>query len=95
MRVPRRMTTAATCTWAMVIQYEIDEADRKSEAAMKERLKTDGLYFVGIDVIAGKLIEVNVTSPTLVREIKRLGGPDIADEVMVTATIRSDCCFAL
>ena len=65
-----------------VVSCEIDESDRKIEAAMGERLRQDGLYFVGIDVIAGKLIEVNVTSPTLVREIVKLGGPDIADEVI-------------
>jgi len=65
-----------------VVTCEIDESDRAIEAAMGERLRADGLYFVGIDVIAGKLIEVNVTSPTLVREIARLGGPDIAAEVI-------------
>ena len=61
---------------------EITEADRRIEAAIGDRLREDGLYFVGIDVIGDKLIEVNVTSPTLVREIHRLGGPDIADEVI-------------
>ncbi len=42
--------------------------------ALKER----GLIFVGIDVIAGNLTEINVTSPTGIRAIKRAGGPDIA-----------------
>ena len=37
-----------------------------------------GLVLVGIDVIAGNLTEINVTSPTGVRAIKRLGGPDLA-----------------
>jgi glutathione synthase len=37
-----------------------------------------GLIFVGIDVIAGNLTEINVTSPTGIRAIKRLGGPDLA-----------------
>jgi glutathione synthase len=41
-------------------------------------LKARGLILVGIDVIAGNLTEINVTSPTGVRAIKRLGGPDIA-----------------
>jgi glutathione synthase len=35
-------------------------------------LRNDGLIFVGIDVIGGYLTEVNVTSPTGVREIDRL-----------------------
>jgi glutathione synthase len=42
--------------------------------ALRER----GLLFVGIDVIDGHLTEINVTSPTGVRAIKRLGGPDLA-----------------
>jgi glutathione synthase len=42
--------------------------------ALKER----GLLFTGIDVIAGNLTEINVTSPTGIRAIKRLGGPDLA-----------------
>ena len=41
-------------------------------------LKRLGLIFVGIDVIDGNLTEINVTSPTGLRAIKRLGGPDIA-----------------
>jgi len=41
-------------------------------------LKQLGLIFVGIDVIDGNLTEINVTSPTGLRAIKKLGGPDIA-----------------
>jgi glutathione synthase len=41
-------------------------------------LKAMGLIFVGIDVIDGNLTEINVTSPTGLRAIKRLGGPDLA-----------------
>jgi glutathione synthase len=41
-------------------------------------LKRQGLVFVGIDVIAGNLTEINVTSPTGLRAIKKLGGPDLA-----------------
>ena len=37
-----------------------------------------GLLFVGIDVIDGNLTEINVTSPTGLRAIKRVGGPDLA-----------------
>jgi glutathione synthase len=42
--------------------------------ALKER----GFLLVGIDVIAGNLTEINVTSPTGVRAVKKLGGPDAA-----------------
>jgi glutathione synthase len=41
-------------------------------------LKKQGLIFVGIDVIGDYLTEINVTSPTGIREVKRFGGVDIA-----------------
>ncbi len=41
-------------------------------------LRARGLLFVGIDVIDGFLTEINVTSPTGIRVVKTLGGPDIA-----------------
>lgn len=44
-------------------------------------LKKQGLIFVGIDVIDGNLTEINVTSPTGLRAIKRLGGPDLAASI--------------
>jgi glutathione synthase len=40
-------------------------------------LSERGLIFVGIDVIGDYLTEINVTSPTGVQEIRRLGGADI------------------
>jgi glutathione synthase len=52
------------------------------EQAICERLgpalKTRGILFAGIDVIGDYLTEINVTSPTGIRAIRRLGGPDIA-----------------
>ena len=41
-------------------------------------LKRRGLLLVGIDVIDGYLTEINVTSPTGIRAIRNLGGPDLA-----------------
>lgn len=43
--------------------------------------------FVGIDVIGGYLTEVNVTSPTGVREIDRLDGVSLGDRVMDWLTV--------
>jgi glutathione synthase len=42
--------------------------------ALKER----GFLLVGIDVIGDYMTEINVTSPTGIREVKRFGGADIA-----------------
>ena len=46
--------------------------------AIGPALKARDMIFVGIDVIGDYLTEINVTSPTGIREIKRFGGPDIA-----------------
>jgi glutathione synthase len=46
--------------------------------AMGPELKKRGFIFVGIDVIGDYLTEINVTSPTGIREVKRFGGADIA-----------------
>jgi len=47
-------------------------------ATIGPKLKERGLIFVGIDVIGDYLTEINVTSPTGIREVKRFGGADIA-----------------
>jgi glutathione synthase len=41
-------------------------------------LRKRGLLFVGIDVIGDFITEINVTSPTGIRAVKNVGGPDIA-----------------
>jgi len=60
-----------------------DLTDREKEicARIGPALRERGLLFVGIDVIDGNLTEINVTSPTGLRAIKRLGGPDIAAQI--------------
>jgi glutathione synthase len=55
----------------------VDDDDRRIAKAVAPLLKREGILFAGIDVIAGKLIEINVTSPTLVQELKRFSGLDL------------------
>ena len=59
---------------------ETDLTPREREIcyAIGPELQKRGLIFVGIDVIDGHLTEINVTSPTGLRVIQRLGGPDLA-----------------
>jgi len=57
---------------------EFTEREREICATIGPELKRRGLVIVGIDVIDGNLTEINVTSPTGIRAIKRLGGPDLA-----------------
>jgi len=49
--------------------------------AIGPTLRERGLLLVGIDVIHGKLTEINVTAPTGVRAIKKLGGPDLSAQL--------------
>jgi glutathione synthase len=56
------------------VKAELDAADRRIVQALAPRLRRDGLWFVGIDVIGGKLTEVNVTSPTGIQAMCRLDG---------------------
>ena len=57
---------------------ELTDREREICATLGPALRARGLLFVGIDVIDGNLTEINVTSPTGIRIIRRLGGPDIA-----------------
>ncbi len=57
---------------------EMSDRDREICATIGPRLRELGLTFVGIDVIGDYLTEINVTSPTGIREVKRFGGADIA-----------------
>ncbi len=51
---------------------------RDLRRASGRRCASAGCIFVGIDVIDGFLTEINVTSPTGIRAVKNLGGPDVA-----------------
>ena len=57
---------------------ELTAREREICERLGPALRERGLLFVGIDVIDGYLTEINVTSPTGIRAIKNLGGPDIA-----------------
>lgn len=57
---------------------ELDAADRAICARVAPYLKEKGVLFAGLDVIDGRLTEINVTSPTLIRQLVNFGGPDIA-----------------
>ncbi len=65
-----------------VAQVDITEREYEICRQLAPTLQRDGLYFVGIDVIGGYLTEVNVTSPTGVREIDRLNHVQLGHQVM-------------
>jgi len=61
---------------------DLNAAEREICAELAPVLRAEGLFFVGIDVIDGRLSEINVTSPTGVREVERLGGIPLADQTI-------------
>ncbi len=61
---------------------ELSDAERDICAELAPALRAEGLFFVGIDVIDGRLSEINVTSPTGIREVERLGDIPLADQLM-------------
>ena len=60
---------------------ELTPREREICEAIGPELRRRGLLFTGIDVIDGNLTEINVTSPTGLRAIRRLGGPDLAEAI--------------
>ncbi len=63
---------------------ELSAREREICDTLAPALRERGLLFVGIDVIDGNLTEINVTCPTGIRAIARLGGPDIAARIWDT-----------
>jgi glutathione synthase len=61
---------------------EVTAGERAIVSDMAPRLAQDGLVFVGLDFIGGKLTEVNVTSPTGIQELSRHVGRDVAEQVI-------------
>lgn len=61
---------------------ELNERDHEICARLGPELKRRGLIFTGIDVIGPYLTEINVTSPTGIRQVKAFGGNDIAAMIL-------------
>ena len=61
---------------------ELTDRDRWICQQVGPKLREKGLIFVGLDVIGDYLTEINVTSPTCIRELDRLYDLDIAGDLM-------------
>lgn len=61
---------------------ELDQRDLEICAAMKAGLIEQGVFFAGIDIIGGMLIEVNVTSPTGLQELSRFNQDDYHHQIV-------------
>jgi glutathione synthase len=70
------------------VAQELSKRDRWIVAQVAPSLIERGLYFVGLDVIGDYLTEINVTSPTCIREIDQAFDTDIGGQLM-------DCIMGL
>lgn len=67
---------------AKAYKHEISPQERKICETIKRRLVRDGLYFVGIDIIGDKLVEINCVSPGGIPRINQLDGVKLEKEVV-------------
>ncbi|MGE4652232.1 MAG: glutathione synthase [Myxococcota bacterium] len=83
LRVPPKGETRANFHAGGVAQpTKLDVADRRIVERLAPKLRAEGLFFVGIDVIGGFLTEINVTSPTGVLEIDALESRCLEAEIL-------------
>lgn len=71
---------------------EVTAQEREVVKDIAPKLLADGLFFVGLDFIGGKLTEVNVTSPTGIQELSQHLGRDVAVDVIAWVEERSKAC---
>lgn len=67
---------------ARAVPFELGECERRIAREVGPVAREKGLLFVGLDVIGDYLTEINVTSPTCIREIEAGCGIDVAGRLM-------------
>ncbi|PPC87141.1 MAG: glutathione synthase [Hyphomicrobium sp.] len=78
-RVPQKCETRSNLhVGGKAAPVKLTKRDKEICARLRPELKKRGLLFTGIDVIGPYLTEINVTSPTGIRQVKAFGGNDIA-----------------
>ncbi len=63
-------------------KYKLNKVDKLLCEKVGEKLVRDGIYFAGLDIINGKLIEVNVMSPGTITEINRLNRVRLQEKIV-------------
>jgi len=90
LRVPREDDVRANIhAGGNVVPAELTPRERELVAAVGPKLSAHGLYFVGLDLIGERLIEVNVTSPTGIQELSRFAGRPVEDDVLAWVEARA------
>ena len=65
-----------------VEQYKLTKKDRILCDIIGKKLVKDGIYFAGLDIISGKLIEINVLSPGTIADINKLNNVKLQVEII-------------
>lgn len=74
---------------AKIARAEITDKMLELASAVRPRLVEDGMFLVGLDIVGGKILEINVFCPGGLRNAQRLEGVDFASEI-VAALERKD-----
>jgi glutathione synthase len=64
------------------VPLEIGEVERDMVKALSQKLVADGMFFVGIDVIGGQVVEINAESPGGMQAVERLYEVDVCPSVI-------------
>jgi glutathione synthase len=90
LRVPRADDVRANIhAGGRVEATALTEKEQALAAAIGPRLSAEGLFFVGLDLIGEKLIEVNVTSPTGIQELGRHLARPVEEDVIAWVEARA------
>jgi glutathione synthase len=90
LRVPRHDDVRANIhAGGEVKPTDLTQRERELVTAVGPKLSAHGLWFVGLDLIGERLIEVNVTSPTGIQELSRFAGQPVEDDVLAWVEARA------
>ncbi len=65
-----------------VEKYKLTKKDKLLCTKIGEKLVRDGIYFAGLDIINGKLVEVNVISPGTITDINKLNKVKVQEKIL-------------
>lgn len=89
LRVPREDETRSNIhVGGTCVATTLTDRDLEITRTLAPRLRADGLFLVGLDIIGSYLTEVNVTSPTGIQEINALDGTHLEERVMDAISAR-------
>ncbi len=81
-RPPKNDVRSNISAGGTVEKYRLTKQDKLLCSKIGEKLVRDGIYFAGLDLIGGKLIEVNVLSPGTITDINKLNKVKLQEDIV-------------